>query len=437
MIRPGLIQEFAIAIDWAWINGADVINCSWGDQSIFDGPYITDAVNRAVTQGRGGKGCVVVVSAGNEGVNAVSFPARLPNVIAVGAVDKNGLVCDYSNEGSELDVVAPSGKTGMKGDVYTTDIAGDDGYESPGDYTSSFGGTSAAAPQVSGIAALILSLNPDLEYDEVPGIITSTADRLIRNNQYGYGLVDAHKAVSQTLDMLYGHLVISGPDQPALNTTVTYTVPAPPSGLEFDSWTISPGNGYTVMGSTSTTLSIRFSTMNLYTITANYTLSNGSNYSVTKEKINLYPLPTITGPNSVRLNRAAAYKLSGSLPSGVTVQRWDLTPGTMLLWESALSDLRFDPLFYTVGLNTVSVTFDLPGGQTYTVTKGVNVTNGGVIPETPILEPFSDYSDQYGAEIENANRSPNVASNSRTMVVLPAPLGAEKMINFPPSTTTG
>lgn len=84
----------------------------------------------------------------------------------MGAVDKTGKIWNYSQRGDGLSLVAPSGKTDLKGDIATTDRMGTLGYEK-GNYTEHFGGTSAACPQVAGVAALMLAVNPNLTTTEV------------------------------------------------------------------------------------------------------------------------------------------------------------------------------------------------------------------------------------------------------------------------------
>jgi subtilisin family serine protease len=103
----------ANGINWAWQNGADVLSNSWGGGSYSN--TIATAVTNAVNNGRNGKGCVVLFASGNNN-GAVSFPATLDNVIAVGASSmcdqrKSPTSCDGEpwggNFGTSLDVMAP------------------------------------------------------------------------------------------------------------------------------------------------------------------------------------------------------------------------------------------------------------------------------------------------------------------------------------------
>ncbi|MDR2936330.1 MAG: S8 family serine peptidase [Rikenellaceae bacterium] len=221
-------EKRANGINWAWQHGADVINNSWSSTTYHQ--VIDDAIDDAVRYGRGNKGCVVVFASGNDNLATVSYPASLPNVIAVGAISFNGMRKSPStpdgenwgsNYGTALDVVAP----GVF--IPTTDIRGNAGYNppSPGgrvdytdlNYTRWFNGTSAACPHVSGIAALILSQNPSLTQNQVADIIESTAQKVggysyattsgrpngTWNTQMGHGLVDAYAALQDTPPPLY------------------------------------------------------------------------------------------------------------------------------------------------------------------------------------------------------------------------------------------
>jgi subtilisin family serine protease len=185
-VLVGKPSDGAAAINWAWQHGADVINCSWG---CSETDVVTNAINSATSSGRGNKGCIVVVAAGNDGT--VEYPATLPNVIAVGMTDQNDNRISGSGSGAELDVMAP-------GWVCATDIMGSAGKVS-GDYiVNDFKWTSAAAPHVSGLAGLILSVDNSLTEQQVRAIIQYTADDKGSegwDQDYGWGRVDAGKAV--------------------------------------------------------------------------------------------------------------------------------------------------------------------------------------------------------------------------------------------------
>ena len=208
------------SIRWAYQNGASVLSNSW---EVSNSAVVTDVINEAVINGRGGKGCVVVFSSGNSNHAIVSYPASLPSVIAVGAIDSYGYRASFSNYGSELDIVAPSENiittNWTEGNGYKNNQSAFDGYsflentlnrEPPHDSNYCFvDGTSAACPHVAGVAALILSINPSLTGQQVRTIIESTAQKIGNysyqmtqgrpngtwNAQMGYGLVNAYDAV--------------------------------------------------------------------------------------------------------------------------------------------------------------------------------------------------------------------------------------------------
>lgn len=199
------------SIDWAWNQGdADVLSNSWGGGS--SSSLINDAISRAVTQGRGGLGAVVIFAAGNDN-GAVSYPGTLTNVISVAAMSmcnqrKSPSSCDGetwwgSNYGTNVDVAAP----GVK--IHTTDISGSAGYSS-GDYAPTFNGTSSACPNTAGVMALILALNPSLTQAQARQILESTCDKVggytynasvsgqpngTWSNDLGYGRVNAFAAL--------------------------------------------------------------------------------------------------------------------------------------------------------------------------------------------------------------------------------------------------
>ena len=190
----------ANGIAWAYQNGASILNNSWGGG--LESTAINTAIANARSFGRGGKGSVVVFAAGNNNMT-VMYPANLENVITVSASN----LCDQrkqpmddacngneywwgSSYGNSVDVSAP----GVL--LYSTDITGAAGYDA-GNYFAEMNGTSGAAPIVSGVAGLILSLNPNLTADEVQNILQSTADD-VNGDGYdvdmGYGRVNAYNA---------------------------------------------------------------------------------------------------------------------------------------------------------------------------------------------------------------------------------------------------
>lgn len=188
--------QLANGINWAWTTGADVISCSWYSP---DSQLIKDAIDNALTSGRSKKGCVIVVASGNSkdpNNMGVKFPANYrKEVLAVGAIESDGMRCDFSCFGESLFVCAP-GK-----DILSTGV---------GNRVIKLDGTSMATPHVSGVAALILQRNPKMTANKVREIMAKSTnwvgDRAYTvdkefgkwNKWYGYGLIDAYKAVMNT-----------------------------------------------------------------------------------------------------------------------------------------------------------------------------------------------------------------------------------------------
>ena len=205
-------SEIAQAIRWAYPK-ADVLSCSWGGGAYSN--EIVNAITEARTKGRNGKGTIVVFAAGND-TSTVAFPGNVSGVLTVGAIEQSGKKCTFSNTGSSLDLVA------FGWGIATTDVVGKFGFDTLGDYYFGFNGTSAACPQVAGVAALMLSANPNLTEETVKKYMRETARDLGENGRddlYGYGLVNAQKAVAQALK---GTMYIVGPA--TVDTKAVYRV---------------------------------------------------------------------------------------------------------------------------------------------------------------------------------------------------------------------
>lgn len=222
---PTTDEQDASAIRFAADNGAWIISNSWGppdgnpfiqgDEIVYPLPdVVREAIDHAADDGRGGKGCVLCWAAGN-GNEPLGYDgyASYDKVIAVGACTDQGRRAYYSDYGPDLDVCAPS-SGGETSGIWTTDCMGAAGYnrgnasygDAAGNYTCDFGGTSSAAPLTAGIAALLLSREPDLDREEVMELLKSTSDRIdLRNARYdlsghsiwcGQGRVNAYAALT-------------------------------------------------------------------------------------------------------------------------------------------------------------------------------------------------------------------------------------------------
>lgn len=197
---------------------ADVINLSLGGAEVSSSfrRTITDAYNMGV---------VIVAAAGNEGTSTPMYPAALSEVISTGALDINKQHPDYSNYGTTLKVVAPGGArtADLNGDGIPDGIISTVGKDDKGlllqySYETMIG-TSMASPHVAGIVALMKAVNPYLTPKQVntllaSGKITEDLGTRGRDDFFGYGLLDAQKAVYETT-LLAGGKVTEEP-QPQL-----------------------------------------------------------------------------------------------------------------------------------------------------------------------------------------------------------------------------
>jgi subtilisin family serine protease len=136
-----------------------------------------------------GKGALVIASAGNDGTSTVECPACDPNAISVAALNWSSTLAYYSNWGSGLDISAPGGQ------MYSNTSEEQGIYSSvPGGYAY-LQGTSMAAPQVTGTAAIVAS-TLGLRGSQLRSRILSTADGLGSTSQYGAGRLNSYRAVT-------------------------------------------------------------------------------------------------------------------------------------------------------------------------------------------------------------------------------------------------
>jgi subtilisin family serine protease len=181
--------------------GANVINMSLQHYPI------TGVLHDALQYARDSY-VILVSAAGNGGIGDadLSGPGNSPLTISVGATNVSDQRADFSGTGSALDVVAPG--------LHVATVS----HLSAGPYAA-FSGTSAAAPIVSGIVSLLLSVDPLLTHDEVLEILTSTAEDLVgppaedtpgRDDYFGHGRVNLRRALIEVPEPSVSLLLAAG-----------------------------------------------------------------------------------------------------------------------------------------------------------------------------------------------------------------------------------
>jgi len=178
----GQIDDAVIAIEYAIEAGAKIISNSWGSYEYLK--ILKDAITLAKDHN-----ILFIAAAGNDAwdndSNEPAYPAsyKIDNVISVGAFAGSGAAVNFSNYGKKSVHVFAPGK-----DIFST---------YPGGGYKKLSGTSMATPFVAGIAGLLLSHYPDMDYSEV-------RDRIIKTSVYSSylaaysvsrGRVDAYRAL--------------------------------------------------------------------------------------------------------------------------------------------------------------------------------------------------------------------------------------------------
>ncbi len=178
----GFLQEddVAAAILYSLIMGVRAVNMSFGDELVS--PLLREIVQYAYQEG-----LIMVCSAGNHGSDQIHYPSGYDQTICVGATRLDNTWAYFSNIGTTLDLVAP----GV--DMYSPLMGNQWGL-----FYNSGDGTSFSTPVVTGAVGLILSVNPDLDPEQVRNILSDTADDLGSPGWdifYGHGKVNLLQAV--------------------------------------------------------------------------------------------------------------------------------------------------------------------------------------------------------------------------------------------------
>ena len=307
---------------------------------------IVDAVN---------SGVIVIAAAGNESTSSPSYPAANEGVISVAATNTNNGQADFSNFGPTIDVAAP-GVDILSTVVKFADNQVNHAYEA-------YDGTSMASPHMAGVASLMKSVYSDMTPDDfeailISGNITDDLGDGGRDDDFGYGLINAKKAVEYTKQVGDGSIPV--PVTPIL-------------GLNYSH--------------------INFGLVNTEAvISASNIGSKNSNLTISGVETE-HSFVTVTAPNSE----------DGLGDYTIRIDRTDLSPGIHYSYVKFLSN---------AGEKTLSIVFRvLDPNQTYYGNAGniylhLTNTDTGEVTKINVLEPVKG---------KYAFNFPNVAAGKYTL----------------------
>lgn len=207
----GALSDAIEAIHYARTNGAKVINASWG------GGGFNAALQSAITQFRNAGG-IFVAAAGNENSNNATtpaFPANYSGVISVGASTRNDALANFSNYGTNVQIVAP-------GQSILSTL--------PGNQYGTLSGTSMATPHVAGAIALLWGQNPTRTATQITDAIFANADSILKGSQSIHGRLNVGKAAAflkQSAPPTSPPPTLPPPATPPATVKSTYTLQGP------------------------------------------------------------------------------------------------------------------------------------------------------------------------------------------------------------------
>ncbi|MFQ3295602.1 MAG: serine protease [Natrialbaceae archaeon] len=341
----GSTDDIADAVQWAADQGADIINMSLG------GGGYTETMKNAVSYALN-NGALPICAAGNDGSEGVSYPAKYDECIAVGAIDSNEDLTDFSQYGENLDVVAP-------GQDVLSSSTRNGGYEK-------LPGTSMACPAVSGVAALGLAAHSEWSASDLRAKLKETAvDIGLSDNKQGSGKVDA--------DALVG-----GVTGPTAKFAMTPTDPEVGETIEFDASASTGENlSYSWSGFVSGTGKVVSKTIQeggTYDVTLTVDGANGTD-SITKTFSTTSNTPPeakfIVSPTEPKEGEEVTFDGSGSSDPDGTISSYE--------WSGAVSGSgeSLTTTFSEAGDYDVTLTVTDDDGASNSATKTVTVVKDG------------------------------------------------------------
>ena len=313
-----------------------------------DSQTMQDAINYAWD-----KGMVTICAAGNFGTNIPSYPASDDHAISVSAIDSYDVLYSYSSFGQYIDIAAP-------GSAYTVG-RGDNLY-------GTVGGTSVAAPYVTGVFGLVASINPALTPQQMVDIVLANADDLGTSGwdqYYGWGRVNAYKAVLAAKNYIPTTGIISGKvsDSSTGLGLSGAMVTALQSGISKGQSTTSTDGSYSISSLSAGTYDVRAEKTNYQTQTqTGKSVTAGQTTTVNVALVSQVTTGNITGKVTSSSGTALSYATVSAYQSGSLIKSTtSLTDGTY-----TLSNLN---------PGTYDLTASLSGYQSQTRT-GISVISG-------------------------------------------------------------
>lgn len=343
---------------------ADIINLSLG------GAPFSQATQNLYDEVRSA-GVMVVAAAGNSATAAPGYPAAYDGVVSVSAVDLQRRLTAYSNTGNSIDVAAPGGDNSvdLNGDGYPDGVLSTAGRVSGStlNFVYSFlSGTSMASPHVAGVLALMKSVNPKLTPADIDamlaeGLLSDDLGTPGRDDQFGYGIINAQRAVLAALEATGS----SPADSPRLTASVS-TLNFGGASTSLSLILRNGGKGDLALLSLSTSESW------LQINATNVDASGLGEYEVSVDRTNLAPgiySAEINAHSSV--NNLAVMVLASA--GGVKTSA-DLGVIYILLYDPVLNETVAQQAITSNGFNYPFQFIDIPSGD-YEIVAGTDADN--------------------------------------------------------------